>query len=149
MLQAAPFPRFPSFRRIAGADPFSLRSPLQSQFEMHPFRLLQYGQDAGKVRGRRAALGTQHAHQVLGRNVRAFFEILKTDRSVDIVAEYRLAGRQVTVDHAFDGLTQEGLAEIRIALRPRPDGFLEVMGKGDQYPASRDRKSTRLNSSHL
>jgi hypothetical protein len=46
----------------------------------------------------------------------------------NIVAEHGLAGRQVAVNDALDGLAQKGLTKIRVALRPRPDGFLEVVG---------------------
>jgi hypothetical protein len=64
-------------------------SPFQGKLELHTFRLLQSGQDAGEVRGRGAALWTEHAHQAIGRDARAFFEIVKTNCGVDIVAEHR------------------------------------------------------------
>src|SRR5882762_9658093 len=96
---------------------------------MHAFRLLQSRQDAGEVCGRGTALWTQHPHEAFGRNLRAPFKILKTDGRVHIVTEHGLPGLQVAVDDALDGFTQERLTEIRIALRPRPDGFFEVVGK--------------------
>ena len=58
------------------------------------------------------------------------FKVLKTDGSIDIVAEYRLAGCKVAVDDAFDSFPQERLTEILIALRPLADGLLEIMSKG-------------------
>ena len=61
--------------------------------------------------------------------MRAFFEILKSDCGIDIVTEYGLSSFEIAVDDAFDGFTQEGLPELRIALCMRPDGFLEVMGE--------------------
>lgn len=50
--------------------------------------------------------------------------------ALTLVAKHSFARRKVAVDHAFDGLAQKGLPVLWIALRPRPDGLLEVMGKG-------------------
>ena len=48
---------------------------------------------------------------------------------VNIIAENGLTSREVSVNNALDGLAQKRMAELRIALRPRPDGFLEVMSQ--------------------
>jgi hypothetical protein len=105
-------------------------SPLQRQFEPHALRLLQRRKDAAKVRGRRVALWPQHAHEALGWNPRALFKLLKSNRSVHIVAEHGLAGFKVAGDDAFDGFAQKSLSEIRISLRPRSDGFFESRESG-------------------
>jgi hypothetical protein len=115
---------------------------------VHTFGLLQSGQDAGEVRGRGAAFGTEHAHQAFGRDARAFLEIVKTGCGVDIVAEHCLAGCEIAVDDAFDGLTQQGLAEVRIVLRPRPDGFSEVVGKGHSKGSVENGSANRLLTLH-
>jgi hypothetical protein len=104
-------------------------SPFQRQLEVYSFRFLQGRQDAGEVCGRGTALWTQHPHEAFGRNLRAPFKILKPDGRVHIVAEHGLSGFQIAVDDALDGFSQERLAEIRIALRPSPDGFFEVVSK--------------------
>jgi hypothetical protein len=55
---------------------------------------------------------------------------LKSDRRVDVIASHRLAGGKVAVDKALDGLAQKRAAESPITLRPRPNGFLEVVRLG-------------------
>jgi hypothetical protein len=97
---------------------------------MYAFHFLQSRQDAGEVCGRGTALWAQHPHEAFSWNLRAPFKILKTDGRVHIVAEHGLPGFQIAVDDALDAFTQECPAEIRIALRPRPDGFFEVVRKG-------------------
>ena len=87
---------------------------------MYAFGLLQRGQNAGEVRGRRAAFWTQHAHQALGGNLRPPFQVLKTDGRVHIVAEHGLPGVKIAVDDALDGFPQECLAEIGDRAAPAP-----------------------------
>lgn len=82
------------------------RSSFQRQLEMNTFRFLQSGEDARKVCGRGAALGAEHPHEAFRGNARSFFEALKTDGRVDIIAQHSLAGGEVSVDDAFDSLTQ-------------------------------------------
>ena len=59
----------------------------------------------------------------------AFFELLKSDCAVHVVAEYGLTGGKVAVDHAFDGLTQKGMTKSPVILSPCAYGFFEVVGK--------------------
>jgi hypothetical protein len=68
------------------------------------------------------------AHQTLSGNLRTLFKVMKSGCSIDVVAQDRLTGREVAVDNALDGLAQKRVTEIRVALRPRPDGLLEGVG---------------------
>ena len=102
--------------------------PSERKLEVDAFLFLQRGEYAGKIRGGGAALWPQHAHQALGRYLRSLFELLKSDRRVDVVAQDGLAGFKIAVNDALNGLAQKRLTEIRIALRPCPDGFLKVVG---------------------
>jgi hypothetical protein len=53
----------------------------------------------------------------------------KPDRDVDVVAQHRLAGREVARQHGLDRLLQERLAEGGIALGVRLNGLLEISGQ--------------------
>ena len=92
----------------------------QRKLEGDAFRFLQRREDAGKIRGGGAALRTQHAHQALSRYLRTLFELLKSDRRVDVVAQDDLAGSGIAVDDALNGFAQKCLTELRVPLRPRP-----------------------------
>ena len=99
----------------------------QRQLEMHALGLLQCAEDAREVRGRWATLGTEHTHEAFRRDMRPLFQVQKADGRIHIVAENGLTGFKVAVQDALHRLTQQGLAELRFALRPRPDGLFEVM----------------------
>jgi hypothetical protein len=78
----------------------------QRKFEAYAFGLLQGREDAGKIRGRRAAFRPHHSHQAFGGNVCAFLETLKADGRVDIVPQNGFADREVAVEDALDSLPQ-------------------------------------------
>jgi hypothetical protein len=75
----------------------------QRKLEVNAFSFLQRRENAGKIRGGGAALWPQHAHQALGRYLCALFELLESDRRVDVVAQDGLAGSEVAVDDALNG----------------------------------------------
>ena len=100
------------------------------QVEADTFALLQKTDNFKEIVRPRGTCRPQHPHEAFGRNLRALFKILKPECGVHIVAEHGLSGFQIAVEDALDGFTEECLAEIRIALRPRPDGFFEVVSKG-------------------
>jgi hypothetical protein len=102
----------------------------ERNLEPDAFRFLQRGEDAGKIGCRRITLWSQHAHQALGGNLRAPFEVWKSGRGLDIIAENGLAGRKVSADYALDGLAQIRRAQLRIALCPRPNGSLKSLVRG-------------------
>jgi hypothetical protein len=56
-------------------------------------------------------------------------EILKADCGVHVVPKHRFAGSKVAINNALDSLTQESVAEFCVALCPRPDNLLEVVGQ--------------------
>jgi hypothetical protein len=70
--------------------------------------------------------GPKHSHDTLAGYVRTFLKVLKSHSRVDIVAQHSLACRKIAVDDTLDGLAKKRLTEIRIALHPRPDGFLKL-----------------------
>jgi len=73
-------------------------------------------------------LGPSIRIRLLAGNARAFLQVLKSDRGVNIITQNRFAGRQLAMDDALDGLAQKRSTEIWVALRPCPDGFLEIVG---------------------
>jgi hypothetical protein len=89
---------------------------LDCKLEPNAFRLLEGGQDSRKICGRRVALWPEHAHQAFCWDVSASFQVLKTGRRIDIIAEYGLANFKIAIDDVFNGFTQKGLAEIRVVL---------------------------------
>src|ERR1017187_6173858 len=95
------------------------------------------------MHGGRAAFWPQHAHQALGGNPRAPFEVRETDRCVDIIAENCLTSREVSVNDALDGFAQKRLPELRIARRPRTDRFFEVVSQRHYQLLYRARRCTR------
>src|SRR5208282_877793 len=101
-------------------------APCRADFEAHAFPLLQIGHDLEQVSCLWIALGTEHAHQALGRPTRNRAECFETDRRVDVVAQHGLAGLDVAGEKALDPFTQELLAEGGIAPYARLDRLLEV-----------------------
>lgn len=99
------------------------RLPSERKFEVNAFGLLQNGKDAGKVCHGRATFGAEHAHQTFSGNVRPLFKVLKSNGRIDVVAQNGLAGIEIAVKNALDGLAQKRMAKIRIALRA-PGSFL-------------------------
>jgi len=90
---------------------------------MDAFCFLQRSEDAGKICGGRAALWPQHAHQTLDRNVRTFFEALKSDRSIDVIPQDRLAGLKIAIDDALDRFPEEAPAGNPGRSAPAPGWF--------------------------
>src|SRR5208282_421919 len=119
--------------RSSAVCPVGGRPPLRaycgargSEFEAHAFGVLQIGNDLEQVAGLRVATGTEHAHQTLGRAMGNVAQFTKADCSIDEVAQYDLAGFQITGKKVFDSLAEKRLAECRIAFYARSDGFLEI-----------------------
>src|SRR5258708_7521075 len=81
----------------------------QRESEADAFRFLQRRENAGKIRGGGAALRPQHAHQALARYPHTLFEILKSDRRVDVVAKDGLTGTEIAVDDPTQRLRAETL----------------------------------------
>ena len=52
------------------------------------------------------------------------------EQSLKTVRTARFFKRGIVYLSELDGLTQQGLTEIRIAQRPRSDGFFEVVREG-------------------
>jgi hypothetical protein len=103
------------------------RQQALSTSERNPNRTPSVFRNAVRMGGRGIALWTQHTHQALGGNLRAPFEVPKSGRGVDIVAENGLAGRKVSVNDALDSLAQKRMAGLRVALCPRPNGFVLLL----------------------
>ena len=105
--------------------------------EVKPFALLKSADDFEEVPCLRIAVGTEHAHQALGRLLRQPAEFLKSDRGIDVVAQNRLAGVHIPRQQALDTLLEQLLTEGRIALDARLYRFLEVACQRHGFQASR------------
>src|ERR1017187_8907701 len=95
------------------------------------------------MHGGRAAFWPQHAHQALGGNPRAPFEVCETDRCVDIIAENCLTSREVSVNDALEGSPKTRRPQLRTARRPRRNCFFEVVTPRNYQLLSRARRCTR------
>lgn len=70
---------------------------------------------------------SEHAHQALGRRAGGLAGRLEADRGVDMVAQDRLAGREIACKRRRDRLLQERLAEGGIAFGARLNGLKSLV----------------------
>src|SRR4051812_4611657 len=105
-------------------------SSLQRDFEMKSLGALELRNHVEQIPRLRIPVGAEHAHKALGRRVGEVAELLKADRTVDVVAQDRFAGIDVTRHQAFDSLLQESGPELRLTLQTLAHRFLEILSQG-------------------
>jgi hypothetical protein len=76
----------------------------------------------------RISLGSEHAHQALGRCACCLRQLLKSDGCVDVVAENRLADFDLAGNELLHGFRQKRFTELDVALGASLNGLLEVSG---------------------
>lgn len=90
--------------------------------------LLQCPDDTEQIFGCGVAVRTKHPHQALRRSVQRLAQPLEADGRVDIGPQRRAALVEFALQQGLHGLLKQGLAESRLALRPRPHGVTKIPG---------------------
>src|SRR5215831_8677346 len=102
------------------------RLPHREHAELHARSLLQIADHAEKILGLRVTAGPEHADQAFGRRASCGPEFFEADGRLDVVAQDRLSGLQVTGEHRIDSLAQQRLREFLVILDVALDQFLET-----------------------
>jgi hypothetical protein len=78
-------------------------------FQGYAFLLLQITDHRKQITRLGVSFGPEHAHEALARLVENPGQLIEPDRRVDIVAQHRLAGIDITGEQAFDAFLQQAL----------------------------------------
>lgn len=93
---------------------------------MQALRPLQMGDNLQQVARPRVAAVAEHSHQAFGRPSSHIRQLAESDRRIDEIAQYDLAGFQIPGEQILNSLPEQRLAEAGIAPHARPYGFLEI-----------------------
>src|SRR5712664_211368 len=124
----------PRRRASAGSAPFflaSLRCSLPAAAgngetnTRHALKLADHGKQVIRAR---ISLGTEHAHQALGRRACHLRQFLKSHGRVDIVTENRFTDFNLASNELLHGFGQKRFTERYIALGAGLYRLLEVSG---------------------
>src|SRR5579863_10130650 len=92
------------------------------------FKFLQIGNDLEEVLRLRIALRTEHAHEYLWRAAKVGSEFDKTDRAVNVFAEYRFSGLHIASEHAADAFLQQRPTEAGAVPQPLIQCLIKSLG---------------------
>jgi hypothetical protein len=71
----------------------------------------------------------KHTHQTFRRPLCEAAQFLKSDRRVDIVAQYRFSRIEISGQETFDAFPEQLLPVFAVSLDPSLHSFLELSGK--------------------
>src|SRR5580700_3818068 len=91
--------------------------------------LLQVAYDAKQVSCLWIPSWAEHADQALWLRSRRLAEFLKSNRRLDIVAQDRLSGVDITRQQGLDTVAQQGLGKSRVSCDMLLHQFLEALGR--------------------
>ena len=107
---------------------------------MYAFQLLQITDHYKQITRLGVPFRTEHAHETLARLVEDPGQFPEPDRRIDIVAQHRLAGIDITGEQAFDPFLQQGLTKRGIPLGARLNGVLKFFCQSHQVTSCRFRR---------